>query len=248
MPSKRSERVSARFGARAADYERHASLQATIAKNLAKILPDLQRPNILEVGCGTGLLTGELFSRFPDGDILATDIAPEMLETCQQNFETADERLAFAVMDGEEPMTDQTFDLIVSSMTVQWFSDPVGGLGKLARCLNPGGQLFYATIAPNGFPEWQDAVQAHGQANGMIEMPELPGVCNKSNHVVEYASGIAFLESLKAIGATTPRPGYHPMPPGRLRKLLKTLENNGVVRMTWQIVYGCIGSGDKNVT
>jgi len=248
MPLKRSERVAARFGARAADYERHAILQATIAKNLAEMLTDMASPSILEVGCGTGLLTGKLLERYPDADILATDIAPEMVEKCQENFKAVGSRLQFSVMNGETPATSQTFDLIVTSMTVQWFSDPVVGLRALAGQLRPGGELWFSTLAADCLPEWRKILETCNVDAGLIEMPELPGVCYETSHVIEYGSGLAFLESLKAIGATMPRPGYRPLPPGRLRKLLRTLDDDSGARMTWRIVYGCIRSDEMTVT
>lgn len=248
MPSKRSESVALRFGARANEYERNATLQADIARQLADLLPDMPNPDLLEVGCGTGLLTGELLQRYPDADILATDIAPEMVDKCRANFREAGERLNVVVLDGEAPVPGKTYDLIVSSMTVQWFADPVEGLRKLAGHLKPEGELWYSTLAPDCLPEWRKALKTRDAVAGLIEMPVLPGVCHETTHVIEYGSGLAFLERLKAIGATTPRPEYQPLSPGRLRKILQALEDDCAARMTWRIVYGCIRPGDLLLT
>ena len=58
--SHRSAAIAARFGAKADVYEDHAGLQAAIAARLAKHLPDVDAPKVLELGCGTGLLSRHL--------------------------------------------------------------------------------------------------------------------------------------------------------------------------------------------
>ena len=75
-----------RFGARANDYERHADLQRSIADRLALLLPPLDAPRVLELGCGTGLLSRHLLAQYPDGNFVFTDLAKTMLEQCRLNI------------------------------------------------------------------------------------------------------------------------------------------------------------------
>ena len=65
--SSRSAAVTRSFGARAATYEAHADLQRDVAARLARLLPELARPRVLELGCGTGLFSRHLVARYPDG-------------------------------------------------------------------------------------------------------------------------------------------------------------------------------------
>lgn len=249
MPLSHNEIVASRFAKHAHDYENHAGLQAEIAEQLASMLPDMERPSVLEVGCGTGLLTKRLLARYPDGRFLFTDLAREMIDECRSRHASKNGRaVRFAVMDGENPECSETFDLIVMSMTLQWFTDPVSGLRKLAGMLRPGGKLFYATLAPDCLPEWRDALRSSGISEGLMAMPVLPGVCEKEARSVDYGSGIAFLERVKSIGAGTPRPDYRPVPPGALRRALRRLEKDSHARVTWRIVYGCIASANAVVT
>ncbi len=235
--------VARAFAAHAGDYERHASLQAEIAARLAVLLPPLNQPDILEIGCGTGFLTRHLLDQYSHGDFLITDLANEMVDQCRARYQSTNGRaIRFAVMDGEVPECEAGFDLIAMSMTLQWFSDPVGGIDRLKALLKPGGQLLYATLAPNNCPEWRSAQDLCGLRNGMIPMPEMPGVVERESREVNYGSAIAFLRALRSIGANTPRPGYAPLPPGSLRAALRRLDQDHGARVTWRIVYGLISA------
>ncbi|MGV1015717.1 MAG: methyltransferase domain-containing protein, partial [Methyloceanibacter sp.] len=86
MLSRRSAEIAARFGAHAESYEQHAGLQRAVADRLARLLPDLERPNVLELGCGTGLFSRHLVQRYPEGRFILTDAAPAMIGQCRRNL------------------------------------------------------------------------------------------------------------------------------------------------------------------
>src|SRR3546814_9147356 len=78
-------------------------------------------PRILEIGCGTGLLTRDIRTQWLEAELTVTDLAPEMVERAAR-----DPRLAgtFFTMDGEWPCFEgQWFDLIISSLAFQWRSE-----------------------------------------------------------------------------------------------------------------------------
>jgi malonyl-CoA O-methyltransferase len=237
----RNRAVARRFGARAADYDAHAGLQRDVAGKLASLFPDLRQPSVLEIGCGTGFLTQHLVQACPGGEFLITDIAPEMVARCRATLgERGDSSLSFAVMDGEAPDRSGPFDLIASSMTLQWFGDPLKGLERLNRLLRPGGTLAYATLGPGGFPQWREVLAAEGLPAGVVSMPELPGVVREEDVNIRYGTGRDFLAAMRAIGASEPRAGYRPLVPGRLRRALRRLEEDHNAEITWQFVYGLI--------
>jgi malonyl-CoA O-methyltransferase len=237
----RNRLVARRFGARAGDYDAHAGLQRDIAARLAGLLPAHDAPSVLEVGCGTGFLTRHLLEAYPNGDFLITDLAPEMLAACKQRHGRARRGgLRFEVMDGEVPDRAETFDVIALSMTLQWFADPLTGLARLRERLNPGGSIVYATLGPDCFPEWREALAAEGLPDGTAAMPELPGIVSEVREQVRYTSARAFLGEMRAIGAGEPRPGYRPLAPGKLRRALRGLEEGSGARVTWHLVFGRI--------
>ncbi|MGI9383705.1 MAG: methyltransferase [Methyloligellaceae bacterium] len=239
MDLSRNAQVAARFAARADTYDRYATIQASVADRLAEFLPELVAPDVLEVGCGTGLLTRKLVSAYPQGRFLVTDLAPEMLAVCRRNVAPRNgQTVRLALMNAEVPDLSDRFGLIATSMTLQWLSDPVDALARLRGHLQPGGSLVFATLGPDGFSEWRAALAAEGLADGTVQMPELPGVFHEERQTIAFDSALSFLNRIKSIGAAEPRAGYHPLSPGALRAALRRLDREHDARVTWHLVYG----------
>jgi malonyl-CoA O-methyltransferase len=233
----RNRAVARRFAAKATGYDARAELQHKVAAGLAGFFPARTSPSVLEIGCGTGLLTRHLLERYPSGRFLVSDLASEMLEQCKARF-GANPACRFAVLDGETPETGERFDVIAASMALQWFSDPLAGLERLTGLLNPGGILCFATLGPDNFPEWRGVLDAEGLPVGSVRMPVLPGIVHEEKRTVAYGNGRSFLSAMRDIGASAPRRGYQPLPAGALRRALRRLEREHGARVTWHIVYG----------
>lgn len=237
----RKRRVAARFGRQAGDYEQNAQLQRRVAETLARLLPALTGPRVLEIGCGTGFLTRHLLAAYPDGAFTVTDLSPGMLAACAANLGQRT-NIRFELMDGERPPANAAFDLIATSMTLQWFEDPLASLERLRRCLAPGGRLVYAAIGPNLFPEWRVALADLDLPCGLLDMPVLPGTIAEEAEAARFADGIAFLDNLRAMGAAEPRPGYRQLGPGELRRALARWQRTSGGTASWHIVYGALGA------
>ena len=235
--SRRSAEIAARFGARAGSYEAHAGLQQAVAKRLAGLLPDFAAPRVLELGCGTGLLSRHLVARYPEGHFVLTDAAPAMIAECRRNLAPTRAHISYEVMDAGEGGGRAGLDLIVTSMTLHWLSDPVASLARLRGLLAPEGVLLYASLGPDSFAEWRTVLAAEDLPSGIADLPALPGVVEQE-HLSPDNDSLSFLRRMKAVGGLTPRDGYAPLAPGSLRRAIRATNLRFGGRVTWHIVYG----------
>jgi len=144
------DRDVAAFGERAQRYDEdwRGRLHHQIADRTADLaLTCVPAPRqILDVGCGTGYLLGQLAARAPQASVLAgIDAAPAMIEVAQSM--ATDGRVRFVVGTAERlPWPDQTFDLVVSTTSFDHWADQRAGLAQCARVLAPGGYLVLADL------------------------------------------------------------------------------------------------------
>ena len=99
---------------------------------------------ILELACGTGIVTRELLSSLPpNGRLTATDLNQAMIDVASK-FVGADPRLRFQPADAcKLPFPDHSFDLIVCQYGVMFFPDKPGSMREARRVLAPGGRYLF---------------------------------------------------------------------------------------------------------
>lgn len=217
----------------AAHYDRFAVIQRTVARDLARhirALPLKPRASILEIGCGTGFLGAALVDHLPGARWCMTDISPAMVARAGARFADRPD-ISLAVMDGSAPDRNGPFDLICSSLAMQWFDDLPAAIARLRALLAPDGCLIFTTLAAGSFAEWR---AAHGEL--AAGTPDYPGTdalaamglaVHTRTYMQYHADGRAFLRGLKAIGAHVPRPGHRPLGTARLRDVLRRFEAGG---------------------
>lgn len=116
--------------------------------------PDRHDLEILDVGCGTGLMLQELR---PLGNATGIDISDEALQFCRKrgldNVRNAD------VLD--LPFDADRFDFVTAMDIVEHIDDDVSALRQCRRVLKPGGRLFIFTPAHQWLWSLQDEVSHH---------------------------------------------------------------------------------------
>ena len=244
--------VSGLFSAAAGSYETSADVQRAVAETLAgktAALPLAAQPRVLEVGCGTGLLTRALARHLKGAAWTITDIAAPMIAQCERALAHDLPHARFLVMDGAAPALALGFDLIVSSMALQWFEDPARALYRLSALLTPKGQLAFATLGPGTFEEWQAAcalcdvaAPARRFLSGDDFKQATPqGFRIRTERAVirrTYANGWDFLQRLREIGAHRAAPEAVPLSAGALRKVLRA--TNAPFTVSYNVIYGFI--------
>lgn len=149
--------IKYRFRRSVNSYEGYATVQKMVADRLYQLLETYisREPlQILEIGCGTGLLTRLIKGHLNIDTLIINDLVDEMCSKTADRY-----RLPFSCClagDIEEIRLEQTFDLIVSSSTFQWFKQPSITLKKLASHLKTGGILAFSSFGPENFKELRD--------------------------------------------------------------------------------------------
>jgi malonyl-CoA O-methyltransferase len=240
----RKARLKGAFDKAAATYDGAAHIQRAVAGRLAEriaALPLPRRPRILEIGCGTGFLTDALRSRLGPAEWTVSDLSPAMVQACRTRLgDPAD--VTFQTLDGERPALpgDQRFDLICSSLAVQWFEDLPAAVRDLVARLAPGGWLAVSTLAEGTLATWRQAHAALGLKASTPDFPSLealavlapPGVqvqLESERLIQPQPDGRTFLKGLKAIGAATPDGGTKVLPSKDLRRVLARFEALGAL-------------------
>ena len=88
----------------------------------------------------------------PDGQVTATDLAPEMLAVAEEEARARGlPNIAFRQADAEAlPFPDRSFDAVTCRFGIMFFPDPARALGEVRRVLAPGGRAAFVAWGPLG--------------------------------------------------------------------------------------------------
>jgi SAM-dependent methyltransferase len=107
---------------------------------------------VVEIGCGSGLLWANIAALLPPIRITLTDLSEGMVAAATQavsrlpGLELAEARTC----DAEHlPFADASFDVAVANHMLYHVPDPAAAVAELARVLRPGGVLLAATNGSN---------------------------------------------------------------------------------------------------
>lgn len=231
------------FNAGAKTYHASADIQLIAAKKLVDSLPEFPVHTILEIGCGTGILSEFLLKKFPQATILLTDIAPEMIKITRQRFANH-ANVQVVCMDGEQLSLSSTYDLIISGTTLHWFTQLSSSLQNFIEKLTPTGCLAFSLLGTDTLQEWKELCATKNIIPGTpvfpsltqlkAQFPEIGFLVENCNQA--YPDVFTFLRTLKKIGATATTSGYLPLTVGQLRNILRA--NTSQFNINYEIIYG----------
>lgn len=145
--------AAARFSAAAATYDRHASVHERVADRVLRLVPNTLRPvRILDVGCGTGILTERIAGTFPDATVYALDPARGMIAEARKRLKARPNikwmAKGLSALDRQTP-----FDLVVSSSSLHWIVPMEKAFQTLRAVVADGAHVVFGLMARGTFSE-----------------------------------------------------------------------------------------------
>ena len=259
-------RLRASFERASRGYEAAAGLQAQVATELLERLEMFRfAPQVvLDLGSGTGRVTGELKRRYPRACVIALDLAPGMLREARRHRRPwrRFERVCGDAL--RLPLADGSVDLIFSNLMLQWCEPLAVALAEVRRVLRPGGFFALSTLGPDTLHELRSAwAQADGynHVNRFADMPEVGDALMRAGLMepvldvdrieLGYPDVLSLMHDLKAIGAHNVTAGRPRALAGRSRlarvqQAYESFRRDQRLPATYEVIYGaCWGAAGR---
>lgn len=128
-------------------YDNHLGpmLFEPYARDMADRIGALNASNVLELACGTGILTRRLLDILPrHSNLLATDLNEAMIDYARPKF-TNDSNVKLEVMDATGlTLPSDAFDAVVCQFGWMFFPDKLAAARESHRVLRPEGHLLFS--------------------------------------------------------------------------------------------------------
>lgn len=159
------------FDEHATHWDDDPMTQARVRERLQELRPLLGFQSgwdVLEVGCGTGQITGLLAEWVRPGRVTAVDFSPAMLARARAKGIAAEFREADIC---RAPPAVRAYDLALCFQSFPHFRDPDAALRHLAAALKPEGRLVILHLAGSA------QVNAfHREVGGAVGADQLPAL------------------------------------------------------------------------
>jgi malonyl-ACP O-methyltransferase BioC len=160
----------------AARFDTHAFLFDEIGERLLDRVADLRRPfpRVLELGCRDGRLSPRLRTIGTEMFIRA-DISEAMARAAGRR----EPGVPTVVADEEWlPFADQSFDLVVSNLSLHWVNDLPGALAQIQQALRPDGLLLASLFGGETLTELRASLLAADVAVSDGASPRVSPFCD----------------------------------------------------------------------
>jgi len=267
------DEVRGAFDRAAEGYDAVAVLQNEVCSRLlekldmVKITPE----RILDAGTGTGFAIPTLSSKYKKAKLVVLDLSENMLAQTKRydGFLRSSQRVCGDIQN--LPFESGSFDLIFSSLSLQWCNNLSAVFTEAKRVLKPGGLFVFTTFGPDTLKElrhsWaqvddgnhvNDFIDMHDIGDALLHQGFKEPVMEAEILTVTYDSAELLMHDLKAIGAnvTAKTVNKESMECRGLRgkSVLKKVcdgyerfRKNGLLPASYEIIYGHAWKLDNEV-
>lgn len=218
----------------AATYESAAIVQREMAQRLVHMVERTAAPDqlggVLELGCGTGLLTTLLTRRFPIRHLVLNDLASDLHRVARRCTGIRPElHVELRPGDMESVVFPAEQDLVAANAALQWTADLGTTLERMLATLKPNGLLAVATFGPSNLHEISTVT---GHSLRYYPLPILLSrlslhadvlECHEQERVLWFESAFALLQHLKQTGVNSLR--HETWSPGAVRAFCRAYES-----------------------
>lgn len=132
---------------------------------------------ILDVGCGTGIITAQLMRKYRKARIFGLERSPAMVTRACRRAPWLRTLHGLCAEPEAIPLAEARFDLIFSNLALPWTVDLDRTLAEFRRLLKPGGALLFSTLGPDTLLElrrsWAAADERCTHVNAFLDLHDI---------------------------------------------------------------------------
>lgn len=206
--------VRARRNRAAADFARHNALFDETACQLIERLEGIKQEfkSVLDLGAHNGHIA-QHFTKCGIPLVIAADISEKMLRNVSAPSVAVDEELL--------PFAPNSFDLVISNLSLHWVNDVPSALAQIKNILKPGGLFLASLIGGNSLSELRACLMdaelavsggASPRLSPTIDMQTASGllqrvgfsmpVTDEEKVTLTYTDAFALMRDLRGMGET----------------------------------------------
>jgi len=106
--------------------------------DLLRKLPDIKRPNCLDLACGTGDITFRLARKYTEGRVVGLDLTEAMVNLARPRNSFGNVEFVIGDMSRTE-FADESFDIVTGGYALRNAPDLTKALNEIRRVMKPGG-------------------------------------------------------------------------------------------------------------
>ena len=192
--------VKERFRKNLKTYNNNCFVQDKMAEKLVEMIR--HNPcDILELGCGTGILTKKLLEQYS----FKTYTAIDMVKECEEYIRKISPEIKFYQADIESCDFKGKYDLIISNAVFQWIENPKDFMTKLKGILKPNGTIIFSTFGQENLKEIKQLTGMGLKYYSYIQLREIlsPSTIKEDIFTLEFDTPKEILKHLKCTGVNS---------------------------------------------